>query len=139
MTYKVNLLSYPQCCGIFILENFWRNMGREGMTDPENCCRTPCKSCKDKWDSPNETPKEHKTRVSDQVTYFIKQYKGAKSFFLAVLNEVEDKQLSGVFLELGFTILVPMRNNPSGSKIITYMYDLLPAPKVAKSSIRVTA
>jgi hypothetical protein len=145
------LLNEPikNCCGVYLLNNFFANetpwtIEKWGRDEAERKRYYPTliidQAFVDKSNklAGRETKEEYKTRIRTGLEHAINTLKNKKSYYLAILNELEAKEIEPILLDLGFEILVPLTKNPTGSAIVLYIYHLLPrhvVKKVVQSAI----
>lgn len=143
MVNSINSEQMKNCCGVYFLHNFFPNplpttIQAYGSTEAERKRNYPTFTITQEWvdiqnkNNGNETPEQYKKRIRTDLEGKISGLTNKKSYYLAILNEGESKQIEDIFLEVGFEILVPLTKNPTGSAITLYIYHLLPRPVVKK-------
>jgi hypothetical protein len=123
----IEIKEYPQCCGMYILTNFFRNV--EPVDPNISCCKgRACKSCLDAYQislKAMESDDLYHKRIRDETIKHVKAYIKRKAYLLATLNEKEEQAgIGDILREIGFTTLLPMTKNPTGTSIVSYSYDL---------------
>lgn len=134
---NVTLNEYPRCCGMYILHTFEKNPSKEEVekTYQDGCKCSSCQADKKESLKAAEDMDKYKDRIGKSLDEYIKNYTKSKAYFLATLNGVEEGLCGKILLEKGFKVLIPMTKNPTGTEIITYIYDLSvakEAPEKAK-------
>lgn len=130
------------CCGVYFLNNFFANplpvtIETYGKTEAErkrNYGGLITQAYVDEHNKINksETTEEYHKRIRKSLQDNISGFTNKKSYFLAILNEAESKDIESILLDVGFEILVPLTKNPTGSAITLYIYHLLPRSVVKK-------
>lgn len=134
------------CCGVYFLSNFFKNedpykISQWGATEYDRKRYNPNLVIDQKYvdkfnkDNGRETKDEYHSRIRTSLINAIDSLKNKKSYYLAILNSIEVKQIGDIFLDLGFEVLVPETKNPTGSAITMYIYHLLPREKKAVTSV----
>lgn len=136
--HKVMIQDFPRCCGAFIIHTFDTRYTPKNLKDyHSNVNPLGTQQEFETYVKKNcETPEEYQNRITSQVNYWIATYKDRKSYFLAITNEVEKKHgTEEILKDLGFEVVIPETRNPTGTKITTWVYHLLPKEKDKKESI----
>lgn len=145
MANNVQLHGFENCCGIYILNNFFRNKPKifgelgftkyEGYRDQEHVDTSYNKE----YGMNEPDVDQWKARIRKQIKQQTDMYLNKKSYLLAVLNK-DEAELHDVFIEEGWEVLVPETRNPTGTSITMYIYHLLPKQvKPTESILKRTA